>query len=171
MGRLCGVSLHHHSDIPFMKKRILVALLAIFCMNHLLAQDKDAFEKEVEGIWTVQKTTLAPNKKQPNAQTIADLHQEASYNLSVDEVGLNLTINFKDGTSFSGISLTELNGANEALLNISWKVGTDKKLLKKYGLTDMLLVEKPTQQDGKFYLKLSIVEKKNARLMTFDMVM
>ena len=101
-----------------------------------------------------------------------------------DAISLNVNVNFKDGTSFAGVSLTEVSKENkkEGLLNITWKADTDKKLLKKYGLTDFILVEKPKQAEGKFRMKLTIINakakkttieklKETDKMMTFECVM
>ena len=161
---------------------IFLFIINLFIMNDLFAQTPAAFEKEIEGIWTVE--TMAFAIKLKNAKDVRSLQKEAIYNLSVDEIGLNIAITFKDGTVFSGVSLTEISkkNKNEGLLNVSWKIGTDKKLLKKYGLTDFILTEKPTQIAGKFRIKFSIIDvraknttieklKETDKIMTFDCVM
>ena len=153
-------------------------------MNNLFAQTSAVFEKEVEGIWTVEKMPFSNTKKAPKANDIFALQKAALYNFSVDEIGLNIAITFKDGTTFRGVSLTEISkkNKNEGLLNISWKIGTDKKLLKKYGLTDFILAEKPAQIEGKFRIKFTIIDakaksttieklKETDKIMTFDCVM
>ncbi len=136
-------------------------------MNNLFAQTSAAFEKEVEGIWTIE--TMAFAIKLKNAKDIRPLQKEAVYNLSVDEIGLNIAVTFKDGTVFSGVSLTEISkkNKNEGLLNITWKIGTDKKKLKKYGLTDFILAEKPMQIGSKFRINLSIIDVK-AKSVTIE---
>ena len=138
------------------------------------------FERTVEGIWKVEKMPFSTIKK---ANDIFELQKEAAYTLSNEASSLNITATFKDGTSFSGVSLLEVGkDKKEGLLNITWKADTDKKLLKKYGLTDFILVEKPTQIEGKFRMKLTIISakaknttieklKETDKMMTFECVM
>ena len=168
------------SIIPF----LTVLFICIFLMiNNLPAQTSEAFEKEVEGIWTVEKMSFA-NAKEPKTKDFFALQKGASYNLSVDAVGLNLVINFQDGTSFTGISLTEISSAlkNQGLLNITWKIGADSKMLKKYGLSDVILTEIPAKEGDKFKIKLTFIKnmskgktidklKNDDKIMTLDGVM
>lgn len=171
-----------------MKKTTNITFLAIFiiniCMiNELFAQTSEAFEKEIEGIWTVEKMPFA-NAKEPKTKDFFALQKGAVYNLSVDAVGLNLVINFQDGTSFTGVSLTETSPAlkNKGLLNITWKIGTDSKMLKKYGLSEVILAEMPVKEGDKFSIKLTFLKnaskgkviekiKEEDKVMTFDCVM
>ncbi len=148
--------------------------------NEIFAQTSEAFEKEIEGIWTVEKMTFA-NPKEAKTKDFFALQKDALYNLNVDAIGLNITINLKDGTNLTGVSLTETNAKvpNQGLLNITWSKSTDSKLLKKYGLSDYILVENPTQVDKKFKIKITLIKnsfknktieklKETDKLMTFE---
>ena len=162
---------------------IFLFIINLFMINNLFAQNSEAFEAEIQGIWKVEKMPFSNEKKVSNANEIFNLHKEAKYLLLSDAISLNVNVNFKDGTSFAGVSLTEVSkeNKNEGLLNITWKGDTDKKLLKKYGLTDFILVEKPKQIDGKFRIKLTIISAKakkttiekikdKDKIMTFECV-
>ena len=138
------------------------------------------FEKTIEGNWTVE-TMPFPNTKKAN--NIFKLQKEAAYTLSNEASSLNITVTFKDGTSFSGVSLIEVGkDKNNGLLNITWKTGTNKKLLKKYGLTDFILAEKLAQIEGKSRIRLTIISvkvknitieklKETDKIMAFNCVM
>lgn len=155
--------------------RILLITLAVICYSHALtAQDMGTFEDQIQGIWTVQSVTYSNKSalKKPSADEIFERQKSAQYILSFDATGLELNLNMLDGTSFMAVALVSVDDSNPntGVLDLSWKVGTDKKLLKKYGLTDVFKIEVPDEPNT---LRLSVMkaDDETESLITFYLTM
>ena len=124
--------------------------------------DVDSFVKSIVGGWIVDKMVSSNIK---TANSIFELQKKADYRLVNANESLNITITFEDDNIFSGTFLVESNKEKTlGLLTISWKTDIDKKLLKKYGLTDFILLEKPTQEGNKVTTKLAIIDPKGGKI-------